>query len=195
MNAVEVEPDGWIHLPCNCGVRLKATDKRMTGIGPMSGPIGEMSVPMVVTEAPGGFRAVRSDRPLKVHVEGNKVELTGENLRASNDLSSLATAVDEYRKAQPPAAKRSKGRRRFNRAVTLDMMLPEGRIGHTCDDAVRFVFLQPGFSRQSRPVHAGFDDREIRFSGRGFFAGSCGPTAGQHAQTGLDRCRRPTGRI
>ncbi len=126
----QLRPEDWVHVTSNSGLRLRITDSRLHEIGPMAEPV-------IVTESSEGFRSLWSTDALRLVPEANGVTVQGIDLQIGELSRSLETALNSYRLVHPlPEKVAGRRPRRFARAVTLDLWLPEGRIAHTYADAV-----------------------------------------------------------
>lgn len=153
-----ISSDCWIHITSNNGLRFQATDLRLNqvldipAIDPRASSIGPMMAPLVVLESKRGFKAIGCISLPRIRLDGTTFTVTAERVQASEELPSLQAAVAHFRQMHPLPPKSSPGRPpRIARGVTLDLILPEGRIAHRLEDAERLVreLADRGLSRDT----------------------------------------------
>lgn len=126
-----IKAEEYIHLTCNSGLRLKADDPRFERV---QHPVK----PFVVVESQNGYTPIVAEQKLEIASHTDGAVIKSDSLEVMPVLASLDKAVEVYLKKYPLSDTSGRAAH-LKRAITLDMWLPDGRIAHNYEDAIRLI--------------------------------------------------------
>jgi hypothetical protein len=133
MAIVKLSPKQLIHLTSNSGLRLRSDDKRIT-------QLGKPACPLIVVESDEMFIPYVSQHSILITVGASNTEITSDDLLALGRFETLNAAVRAYLDCHSSSKISDRSRHvPIQRAITLDMWLPNGQIAHNYADAIRLV--------------------------------------------------------
>lgn len=126
-----VNSDKYIHFTCNSGLRLRADDARLA--------IADLAAsPLAVIESNDGYTPIASRNKLKITSHADGASIRADGLDVMPTFANLSDAVEAYL-SRYPLPETSCRACELKRAITLDMWLPDGKIAHNYQDAVRLI--------------------------------------------------------